>query len=126
MSIAIQKNLFGFDRFIGDTRQKLLHLYHKNPDTFNREILILIEYWCHYDGLEDILAEKLEPFKSWCFNRATPPNTISRCHRALKEDGSIPVSSKEQDDRREQESQWRNYFGNEKKLARGSDNSDEW
>jgi hypothetical protein len=116
MTIAVQTSFLGPDRFIGDTRQKLLHLYYKNPEAFKQEKQILLAYWCHYEGLDEILGDKLEAFTEWMVKTATPPNTISRCHRGLKEDGSIPLDPIEKDHRQEQANGWCNYWGDE---ARG-------
>jgi hypothetical protein len=111
MTIAVQTSFLGPDRFIGDTRHKLLHLYHRLPEAFKNEKQILLVYWSHYEGLDEILGDRLEVFTDWLIKTATPPNTISRCHRGLKEDGSIPLAPKEKDHRQEQANGWCNYWG---------------
>ena len=115
MTIGIQKTLWGYEKFIGDTRQKMEHLYRNHPEAFDSEKQLMIKYWEFYEQLDAVLGDKLEAFRSW-FIRCTSPETLTRCHRALKEDGSIPFTDKEQKQHQEQEQQWRSYWGNEKRL----------
>lgn len=117
MTIAIQAGFWGNNSFIGDTRQKLHHLHENKPDVFTQEMRLYFEYWCEYDGLEDVLEDKLEAFRNWMTRKATPSNTISRSYRDLKKDGVIPQTDEEQERRHEQESTWQTYFNNKKELV---------
>ena len=90
MTIGIQKTLWGYDKFIGDTRQKMEHLYRNHPEVFDSEKQLMLKYWEFYEQLDVILEDKYDSFKSW-FLRATSPETLTRCHRSLKEDNSIPL-----------------------------------
>lgn len=115
MTIGIQKTLWGYEKFIGDTRQKMEHLYKNHHEAFQSEKQLMLEYWSFYEQLDAVLEDKFDSFKSW-FLKATSPETLTRCHRALKEGGNIPLTDKEQKQRQEQEQQWRSYWGNEKRL----------
>ena len=105
MSIAIQKSLFGQDKFLGDTRQKLAVLCSRNPRIAESEKRVILEYWKAYEGLAQVLEDRLNPFISWFF-KATSPETITRCLRAIKEDGTIVISSEQARHRQEREQEW--------------------
>jgi len=89
-SIPVQRSFFGFDKFIGDTRRKMEHLYQNHPDVFNSEKQLMLKYWQFYEQLDVVLEDKFDSFKSW-FIKATSPETLTRCHRSLKEDNFIPL-----------------------------------
>ena len=89
MLIGIQKTLWGYDKFIGDAKQKMMHLYKNHPEVFDSEKELMLKYWEFYEQLDLILEDKYDSFKSW-FLKCTSPETLTRCHRALKEDNSIP------------------------------------
>lgn len=114
MSIAIQKG-FWQDTYLATTRQKLAELYHENPEIAQSEKRVILEFWKTYEGLPQILGDKLNPFVSW-FLGATSPETITRCFRALKEDGTVKLNHEDREKRQEREQEWRQYWGNEKKL----------
>lgn len=79
---------FWNDKVIGATRQKLEELYYNNPEALDSEKLCILEYYATYENLPDILGDKWPEFKKW-FLKATSPETITRCRRAMKEDGTI-------------------------------------
>ena len=112
MTIAIQKSFFGQDVYLANTRQKLAELYQKNPDIAESEKRVILEYWKAYDGLCEILGDKLPQFTTWFFN-STSNETITRCLRALKEDGTIQLSPEKVNQRQEREQEYRQFFGNE-------------
>ena len=114
MSIAVQKGFWGHDKYLADARSKLAQLYFKNPEIANSEKKVIIEYWKAYDGLREALGDKIEPFRSW-FLSSTSPETITRCLRALKEDGTIVLSPEKAKQRQEREREWRMYWGNDRK-----------
>ena len=112
---------FGFfqDVYIADTRQKLAELYYGNRQFFDNSKQVIIEYWKVYEGLPQVLGDKLSDFLAW-FSTATSPETITRCTRALKEDGTIAVDAENSEQVKRQEQQWRGYWGNEKRLKRNN------
>ena len=114
MSIAVQKG-FWQDTVIADTRQKLAELYSNNPQIIDNPKQVILEFWQAYEGLDEVLKDKLSPFTNW-FLSATSPETLTRSLRSLKEDGTIPVSPEEAKQRREQEQECRSFWGNEKRL----------
>lgn len=118
VSLPIQKG-FWQDKVLADTRQKLAELYCGNPQIFDNPKQVIIEYWKAYEGLPQILEEKLSAFIAW-FSTATSPETITRCTRALKEDRTIAVDTENSEQRKEQEQQWRGYWGNDKRLRRNN------
>ena len=69
-----------------------------------------------YDGLSEALGDKIGAFKSW-FLSATSPETITRCLRALKENGTITLSPEQAKQRQERENEWRKYWGNERRVS---------
>ena len=111
MTIGIQKTLWGYDKFIGDAKQKIIHLYQNHPEAFDSEKMLLLKYWEFYEQLDLVLGDKLEAFRSW-FIRCTSPETLTRCHRSLKEDGTIQLSPEKQEQQQEREQEWRSFWGN--------------
>ena len=108
--IPIQKG-FWQDQYLADARQKLAELYFKNPEIAKSEKRVILEYWKVYDGLSEALGDRINPFANW-FLSASSPETITRCLRALKEDGTIRLSPEKARQRREREQEWRQYWGN--------------
>lgn len=115
MSLPVQGALFGPNKVLADTRRKLAELYFKNPKIAESEKRVILEFWRVYEGLDQVLGDKLTPFISW-FSTATSPETITRSLRALKEDGTISLSPENTKKRQEKEQEWRSYWGNEKRL----------
>ena len=114
MSLVIQRG-FWQDTVMANTREKLAELYHDNPEIAQSDKRCLIEFWSTYEGLSDLLGDKWQGFVEW-FLKTTSPETISRCLRALKEDGTITIDPEKAKQRQEQENDWRHYFGSEKRL----------
>ena len=79
------------DTFIGKTRDKLAELCRNNPEVAQYEKKCLLEFWDTFENLSPILADKWQDFTDW-FMRATSPETITRCLRSLKEDGTIVLN----------------------------------
>ena len=115
MSIAVQKGFWGRDKFLADTKQKLATLYYQKPEVFEKEKQGILEYWQAQEGLGNVLKDKLPVFIDW-FKSITSPETITRCLRSLKEDGTIELGPDKQKQRQEREQEWRSYWGNEKRL----------
>ena len=116
MSLTIQKG-FWQDSILASTRTKLAEMYYTNPETVKSEKRCLLEYWATYKQLDSLLGEKWDEFKNW-FTKATSPETITRCLRSLKEDKTIEITSEQQEQRRERQNTWRQYWGNEKRQER--------
>jgi len=87
-TIPVQKG-FWEDFYIGATRQKLEDLYFNNPQALKSEKSSILSYWSEFEHLQDVLSENCEAFEQWFLNKATSPETITRCRRAMKEDGTI-------------------------------------
>ena len=87
INIPVQRSFFGFDKFIGDTRQKMEHLYENHPEAFISEKQMMLKFWEFYEQLDSILEDKYESFKQW-FLRCTSPETLTRCHRFMKENNN--------------------------------------
>ena len=112
MSLAIQKTLFGPEKVIGDARTKLAELYHYHPEYFDKEKTVIIQYWLEFDGLTEVLGDRVNDFIEW-FRSVTSPETITRCLRSLKEDGTVQLSDQGKHQRQEKEHDWRMYWGKE-------------
>ena len=112
MSLAIQKG-FWQDTIIANTRQKLVELCSYNPDIAQSDKRCMLEYWAIYEDLPELLGDRWQPFTDW-FMKATSPETISRCLRALKENGTIQTNPGETTQRQEREAQWRNFWDNDR------------
>lgn len=108
---------FGFwqDVYLANTRNKLTELYFKNHQVARSEKQCLLEFWSTYEHLSQLLGDKWEPFIQW-FNGATSPETITRCLRALKENGTIVLSPEKDRERQESEKAYRSFWGSEKGL----------
>ena len=63
--IPVQKALFGPDKFLADTRQKLTTLYYQKPEVFEKEKQVILEYWKQYEALSEVLGDKLDNFTAW-------------------------------------------------------------
>ena len=103
------------DVYLADTSQKLAELYSNNPQIFDSPKQVILEFWRAYEGLDQVLGDRLNQFIDW-FKSATTPETLTRCVRSLKEDGTILVSPESAKQRREQEQEWRSFWGNDKRL----------
>jgi hypothetical protein len=114
MSLVVQKG-FWQDTVIADTKQKLTELYQIKPDIAKSQKKCLLDFWSTYEGLTSLLGDKWQPFIQW-FMRATSPETITRCLRALKEDGTISFPQETTQRSQKNEQQWRSYWGNDKRL----------
>ena len=110
MTIGIQKTLWGYDKFIGDAKQKMMHLYRNHHEAFDSEKQLMLKYWEFYEQLDLVLEDKYGSFKSW-FLKATSPETLTRCHRSLKEEGTIQLSPEKQEKQQEREQEWRSFWG---------------
>jgi hypothetical protein len=110
---------YGFfqDVYLANTKQKLAELYQQNPSTADSEKRVILEYWKSYDGFKDVLGDKLPQFTAWFF-KATSNETITRCLRALREDGTIIQTTKREENRKKQEQTYRQYWKKEA-LKRG-------
>jgi hypothetical protein len=120
--------MFGFDKYLGDTRQKLAILYNDKPELFKKEKTLILGYYEEFEGLSKILDDKWRVFEAW-FMRVPSPETITRNLRALKEDGTIQLSEAQQQDRIDKEQQYRSFWGNEAKTRQqngGNSKSDEY
>jgi len=92
MTIGIQKTLWGYDKFIGQNSDKLAHLYKVHPEAFKDAMTMILKYWEFYDDLELALQDKMEAFRAW-FLRATPPESLTRGRRYLRQTGVIPSNN---------------------------------
>ena len=119
MSIEVQKGFWGRDKFLADTKQKLATLYYQKPEVFEKEKQVILEYWQTYEGLGNILKDKLPAFTDW-FKSITSPETITRCLRSLKEDGTIRLDPEQVQQRQEQEQGWHSFWGNETRQRGGN------
>jgi len=70
----------------------------------------MLKFWEFYEQLDLILEDKLDSFKSW-FLKCTSPETLTRCHRALKENGTIPLNPEKQEQQQEREQEWQSFWG---------------
>ena len=110
-TIPIQKALFGPDQYLANAQQKMTELYQNNPNIAQSEKRAILEYWKTYDGLSEVLGDKVTQFTAW-FIKATSNETITRCLRLLKQDGTIKLNPDQLQKRQERQQQYRSYFGN--------------
>ena len=110
VNIPIQRSMFGPDKYFADTKQKLANLYYKKPEVFKKEKQVILEYWRTYEGLDEVLKEKLPAFIEW-FKTNTSPETITRSLRAIKEDGTIKLNPKQVQQRQDREQEYRQFWG---------------
>ena len=99
------------DVYLANTRQKLAELYQTNPSICDSEKRAILEFWKAYDGLGEVLGDKLPQFTAWFF-KSTSNETITRCLRALKEDGTIKISPEKTRQRQGREQQHREFWRN--------------
>ena len=114
MSLSIQKG-FWQDKVIADTKEKLRALYLKSPDIAESDRTCLLQYWSTYENLSALLGDRWKPFVEW-FLDATPPATIARCMRSLKEDETIPLTDEQVELRQAQDNTHRKHWGKERRL----------
>ena len=86
--LPVQKGFFQ-DNVIGNVRQKMeeLDLYH--PEALESEKSSILAYWTEFEHLQEVLGESWNDFEHWFLKTATSPETLTRCRRAMKEDGTI-------------------------------------
>ncbi len=95
MTVGIQKTLWGNDKFIGQNSDKLAHLYKVHPEAFKDAMTMILRYWEFYDELDLVLGDKMEAFRTW-FIRATPPESLTRCYRYLRQTGEISSNNNDE------------------------------
>ena len=107
---------FGFwnDTYLANSRQKLAELYNNNPEIAQSEKRCLLEFWSTYENLSELLDGNWDKFADW-FMKATSPETITRCLRSLKEDGTIQLNQEEQKERQEMSNTWSEYWARGRK-----------
>ena len=105
---------FWNDTILANTRQKLAEIYFNNPEIAQSEKRCLLEFWSTYESLSELLGDKWQQFVDW-FMKATSPETLTRCLRALKEDGTIKLNQEQQEQRKEMSNTWREYWARGKK-----------
>ena len=108
---------FWQDTIIANTRQKIAELCSYHPEIAQSDKRCMLEFWAIYEDLPELLDDKWQPFVDW-FMKATSPETISRCLRALKENGTIQPDPGETTQGQERETHWRHYWGNERRMSR--------
>ena len=116
MALDRQAGFWG-DYIFGDTQSKLRDMYQSDPSTISSDKFTIINFWDNYGNLQGILNDRFYTFKEWFLSKScVSPETITRSLRALKEDGTIPVSDSK---RQYQEQTHRQYFGNQSCVANG-------
>jgi hypothetical protein len=88
MALMVQKG-FWLDSYIGNVRHKMDELYLYHPEALQSERSSIIAYWSEFEHLQDVLGESWKDFENWFLKKATSPETITRCRRAMREDGTI-------------------------------------
>ena len=116
MSLTVQTG-FWQNKVLADTRHKLAQLYLQNPQVAESEKKVILSFWEEFEGLPQVLDGKLSEFTSW-FLSVTSPETITRCLRALKEDGTIVLTSERKKQRQESQNEWRQYWGMQRRLRK--------
>jgi hypothetical protein len=94
MALMVQKG-FWQDAVIGNVRHKMeeLNLYH--PEALKSERFSIIAYWSEFDHLQEVLGECWKDFEHWFLKKATSPETITRCRRSMRENGTIKSDTTE-------------------------------
>lgn len=109
--MLVKQKGFWNDVTIANTRKKLTELYSNNPDAFKSDKKLILAYWATYENVDKLLGDKWESFANW-FSGATSPETLTRCLRGLKEDGTIRLNQEERQLRNEKANAWRGYWSN--------------
>ena len=120
-TVFIQKG-FWQDNFIGTTRAKLEELYRNRPKAFEADKETMLAFWSQFENLEFIIGDKFQEFSDWFISRrATSPETISRCCRAMREDGTISSNPEESGQGKEQADNWRKYWSHAANFVEAND-----
>lgn len=117
MSLPTQLG-FWQDKVLADTRSKLTELYQNEPEIAQSEKQCILQFWTNYEGLDSVLEDRWSDFAEW-FLGATSPETITRCLRSLKEDGTIQLTPEQKQKRQKREQEWRQQWGRQRKLRDG-------
>jgi hypothetical protein len=88
MTLMVQKG-FWQDAVIGKVRHKMEELYLYHSEVLKTEKSSILAYWSEFEHLHDVLGESWKDFEHWFLRSATSPETITRCRRAMREDGTI-------------------------------------
>ena len=94
-----------------------MEAYRENPEIANSPKLAILAVW-KAEGLGRILGDKLGEFSDFLIS-ASSNETITRCLRSLKEDGTIQLTEEKAKRRQEREQDWRQYWGNERRSREG-------
>jgi hypothetical protein len=119
MPITKQFNLFGQIQIFGDIEAKLSELYTENPESLTNVKRTILEYWKGYEGLEAVLEDRLPDFESWFLKQDTSTETITRCIRSLKENGTVNVPDNDQVNRQKAQEHHRKYWASRKSKGVG-------
>jgi hypothetical protein len=114
MSLPTQLG-FWQDKILADTRSKLAELYQNEPKIAHSEKQCILQFWTAYEGLHSLLGDKFPDFSDW-FLEVTSPETITRCLRSLKEDGTIQLTPQQRQKKQKHEQEWRQHWGKQRGL----------
>lgn len=108
MSITVQKGFFK-DQYLSNVREKLRFLYQRDPSIAHSEKKTILAYWKAYDGLASHVVNDIHAFEEW-YLTATSNESITRCLRALREDGTLKASQDEINRRQQQAREYRRFW----------------
>ena len=99
------------EKIIGDVRDKIAHLYQKEPEIANNDTLLQFAFWSEFDGLQHVLGDKYDEFKQWFFSEATKTSSIERSRRSMTEAGTLPQREQVKEGRAIKQEEERKYWG---------------
>lgn len=92
---VIQASMFGGGVVAGDVQARVAHILREHPDTRNSYKRLMARYWRDYDGLAEVLGERLEAFEAWFAETATSPKTLqNRAMDVQNADPSLEANQK--------------------------------
>jgi hypothetical protein len=78
MTITMQDSFLGKPIVQGNLRERMAYILRKYPAARNDYNLACFYYWLEFDGLDAVLGDKVDAFRSWLVKQATSPETIRR------------------------------------------------
>lgn len=82
MSIVMQNSFLGGPVVSGNLRDKVRYILTEYPAARDSYTLAMFYFWREFEGLDDVLGDRADAFRTWFTDRATSPKTLQ--NRAME------------------------------------------
>jgi len=88
MTVRFQLDFFGGTQVAGNIRDRMTYVLEKYPEACRDYRQAMFHYWIEFDGLADVLGDKLEDFRAWWAETAESVKTLQ--NRAMEIQNARP------------------------------------